>query len=138
MPRVGQDVGHLTIMLRKRVMLHLNRKKSEVIHLTHNDSGETVDIVVLEIKGRTVKLGFENASKSHTILRKEVKQAQEKNTDPNPYYRDKKPTQVYQGYSDRQGMKSIPMVDMKETVDGLEQLVDELIPTTEEPSPTAA
>lgn len=121
-------------------MLHLNRKKNEVIHLTHNESGETVDIVILEIKGRTVKLGFENPSKSHTILRKEVKQSQDKNTDPNPYYRDKKPTPLYQGYTDtRQGIKNIPMVDMVEAVDGLEQLVDSLIPTTEEAQqPTAA
>lgn len=121
-------------------MLHLNRKKNEVIHLTHNESGETVDIVILEIKGRTVKLGFENPSKSHTILRKEVKQSQDKNTDPNPYYRDKKPTPLYQGYTDTRnssGIKNIPMVDMVEAVDGLEQLVDSLIPTTDAQVPVA-
>jgi sRNA-binding carbon storage regulator CsrA len=115
-------------------MLHLNRQKNQVIHLTHNESGDTVDVVVLEVRGKTVKLGFENDTKSHTILRKEVKQAQQNHADPNPFYRDKKPT-PYEGRPLGR-VSTIPMVDMQEAVDGLEQLVDQLIPTTEDKSAT--
>jgi sRNA-binding carbon storage regulator CsrA len=120
----------------KHSMLHLNRKKNEVIHLVHNESGDTVDLVVLEIRGKTVKLGFENDTKSHTILRKEVRQAQQQFKDPNPYYKDKKPTHTYVGRPT--GMNNIPMVDMQAATDDLEQLVDTLIPTTEDNSATAA
>ena len=125
-------------------MLHLNRQKNQVIHLTHNESGDTVDVVVLEVRGKTVKLGFENDTKSHTILRKEVKQAQQNHADPNPFYRDKKPTPPHQSTPQRTSsypltsktIQSIPMVDMQEEVDGLEQLVDKLIPTTEDKTAT--
>lgn len=117
-------------------MLHLNRKKGEVIHLIHNQTGEQVDLVILEVKGKIVKIGFENDTKTHTILRKEVRQAQQKHTSPNPWYKDQKPT--YNNHESRLGIKNIPMVDMQKTVDGLEQLVDELIPTTEEPKTVTA
>lgn len=113
-------------------MLHLNRKKNEVIHLIHNETGQTIDVVVLEIRGKTVKLGFEDDTKSHTVLRKEVRQAQQQYKDPNPYYKDRKPTPPQ--------IHGLPLLDMREEVDGLEKLVDELIPTTEEtplPMPAA-
>lgn len=118
-------------------MLHLNRKKGEVIHLIHNQTGEQVDLVILEVKGKIVKIGFENDTKTHTILRKEVRQAQQEHPSPNPWYKDQKPTNSY-NHDSRLGIKNIPMVDMQKTVDGLEQLVDELIPTTEEPEATTA
>jgi sRNA-binding carbon storage regulator CsrA len=110
-------------------MLHLNRKQGEVIHLTHKGSGETIDLVVLEVRGKTVKLGFEDAAKSHTVLRKEVRQAQEGFSNPNPYYRDEKPViNQHKPY----GITKVPLIDMKTAVDDLQQIVDELIPTTEE------
>jgi carbon storage regulator CsrA len=107
-------------------MLHLNRKKNESIFIEHVDTGEVIELVVLEVKGKTVKLGFENESKSHTILRKEVKQKQLGNENPNPFYRDRIPS-----YWRTIKFPTPPS-------DGLEELVDTLIPSTEDIKEPAA
>jgi carbon storage regulator CsrA len=109
-------------------MLHLNRKPNESIYIIDNETGHTVELVILEVKGKTVKLGFENADRSSTILRKEIKQKKENHDNPNPYYKDKIP----------QFFRSTKPVE--EVNDGLEQYVNDLIPATdtEEPATSAA
>jgi carbon storage regulator CsrA len=110
-------------------MLHLNRKPNESIYIIDNETGHTVELVILEVKGKTVKLGFENADRSSTILRKEIKQKKENHDNPNPYYKDKIP-QFY---------RSTPRVEETPN-DGLEKYLDTIIPATdtEEPATSAA
>lgn len=102
-------------------MLHLNRKKNEVIYLQNNSTGEIVTLVVLEVRGKTVKLGFENDSRSHTVLRKEVKQKQENHENPNPYYMDRIPKSYL---FKKEQQKNNPTTFNKD--EKLEGLVDQL------------
>jgi carbon storage regulator CsrA len=109
-------------------MLHLNRKPNESIIIIDNETGHQVELVVLEVKGKTVKLGFANEDKSSTILRKEIKQKKENHPNPNPYYKDKIP---HFFRSVNQQVETPPN-------DGLEKYIGELIPTTEETEKAAA
>lgn len=99
-------------------MLYLDRRVNETILLINNATGEQITLVVLNVKGKVITLGFDDSNKSHTILRKEVKQRQENHDNPNPFYRDRIP----------HWYKKTKKVEEK---DSLQELVDDLIPTTE-------
>jgi carbon storage regulator CsrA len=110
-------------------MLHLNRKVNEVIEIVDNQSGKKTELVVLEIRGKTVKLGFHNPDMSCTILRKEIRQKKEQHANPNPYYMDRFPH--HKKYTP-------PVIAEPVPDDGLEQyLTDITAPLTTE-TPTVA
>ncbi len=98
-------------------MLHLDRKKNQSVELYHKGTGQVIHVIVLDIQGKNVRLGFEDSTNSSTILRKEVRQRNEGKDNPNPFYDDRIPNY-------HKPKESLP--------DPLEALLDELIPNTED------
>lgn len=101
-------------------MLYLDRKKNQSIELKDKTTGNVVHVVILDIQGKNVRIGFEDESNSHTILRKEVRQRNEGLPDANPFYQDRIPNKPPK-------KESAP--------DPLEALLDELIPSTDQLPP---
>jgi len=108
---------HTSSNTENNYMLHLDRRVNETILLIHNETGEEITLVILDVRGKNITLGFEDNNKSHTILRKEVKQRQENHDNPNPFYKDRVPHWYKKNKA------------KKEDKDGLAELVDQLIPT---------
>jgi carbon storage regulator CsrA len=99
-------------------MLNLNRKSNQSIFIRDNDTGKELELIVLSIEGKTVKLGFEGDSQKFTILRKEVKQREENHENPNPFYKDRIPTV-------RRRHEGIPLLSMDELNNYFKQAQEE-------------
>ena len=67
-------------------MLCLVREANQVVYIENPETGDILTLVVLSIKGKRVRLGFEDSNKSFTILRKELKENMAGKVDPSPYY----------------------------------------------------
>jgi len=67
-------------------MLCLVREPNQVVYIENPETGAILSLVVLSIKGKRVRLGFEDSDKSFTILRKELKENMEGKVEPSPFY----------------------------------------------------
>lgn len=85
-------------------MLYLNRRRNESTYIIDNVTKQEVEVVILDIKGDVIQLGFVDPDNKYTILRKEVKQRQENHELPNPFFKDKIPAR-YKRYRDEQNAK---------------------------------
>lgn len=85
-------------------MLYLNRRRNESTYIIDNATKQEVEVVVLDIQGNVVQLGFVDQANNYTILRKEVRQRQEGHELPNPFFKDKVPAK-YKKYRDEQNAK---------------------------------
>lgn len=98
-------------------MLFLDRKKNQSIELYNKKTGEVIHVIILDVHGGNIRLGFEDPTNSCTILRKEVRQRNEGSATPNPFYDDRIPN------------THKPSIQKELESDPLMTLLDELIPT---------
>ena len=68
------------------LMLCLTREIDQVIYIENPDTGERLSLVINDIKGKRVRLGFVDPKLSFRILRKELKEAMDGVENPCSYF----------------------------------------------------